>query len=481
MSYTNLQISELAYSRPLVRALGTFFNHLSDDRNYYSRLCQTLVEAYTEAWNVSGVLTNRMSPDTSDLVYQERYRRLTVQLSTTRMGTDNKLRVKLPDGITSAMFVADKVEYPLTFWANGVDFSEELWGDDYWLILNNNPFKSGFEISYTLDADNTVSDQSVDLWLYAPSRPIYPLSDQWGAVFGVQTLTEDQKSYLLQLFKSMATGPSSLRLMIGAGRAFGHPVCENDQEVVKFIITDRRGKAVITDQAVYRYPSEADITVQVEDVLSIGQPISSAVQWYDLSSGEGPDIAGLAVSQTDLGQEYTGNLIFQNAELDLLVTSQADRTKVQVELGGSLEDQQTFWDEVHTRGIAGGRTLANYLDRRPNPVGEPTAADLPTTLNPYDLLVNEALRYHTVLGVLDYSQGLLNEGATFLANWRRLMPSHQNLHIFSVMAGETGSYLGIFSNPSSPPMGMAMVGLVGYYGLGSHGDAGGEPTITQPV
>lgn len=479
MTYTNLEISELAYSRPLTRALGTFFNHLSDDREYFSRLCQVLVESYTEVWSTLGVMSNQASADTADIVYRERFRKVSVYLSEARIGFDLKMRVKLPAGITSAKFVMDKLEHPLVLWVEGIDFSSEQWGDDYWLVFSTNPFLSDFEVNTTLADDNTVANQSVELWLAYPATATYPLAEQWGEVFGLQPTTEDQKACLLQLFKSMATGPSSIRLMIGTGRAYGHPVCEKDQEIVAYVITDRRGKAVITDQSVYRFPLEAEILVEANDVLSLGQPISSAIQWYDLTSGVGPDIDGLAISAAELGSEYQSDLIFPNEDKEMLVTSQADKTKVQVELGGNLEDQQTFWDEVHTRGVAGGRTLANFLDTRPNPVGEPTSSDLPTTMNPYELLVSQALCYHTVLGVLDYSQGLLNSGSLFLARWQKLMPSHQAIHVLSILAGDTGSFMNIFSNPSDPQMGLVMSGDVGYYGIGPYSSAAGEPEILE--
>jgi hypothetical protein len=480
MTYTNLEVSELAFSRPLVRSMGTFFNHLSSDREYYSRFCQAIVEAYTEVWKTLAASKAQASPDTADLIYNDRYKLLRLKASDSRSGTDGKFRFPMPTDIEAVNFLTDKIERPTIFWAQGVDFGIENWGDKPWLVLNYDPFSTaGVEITSTLNESNEVSDRFVSLWMVAPTRKIYPLTEQWGAVFDVAPITEDQRSHLLQLFKTMALGPTFIRLMIGAGRAFGHPVCEVDQEVVTSVISDCRGTAVITDKSVYRFPAAALITTDIGDVLRLGQTISSAILWYDLSSGFAPELAGLAISKTELGSAYMGGLIFPNEERDVLVTSQADKTKIQVPLDGSVEDQQTFWDEVHTRGVAGGNTLANFLDTRPNPIGEPEASNLPATLNPYKLLVSQSLCYHTTLCVLDYSQSLSNEGAQFLANWRRLMPSHQDIHAYSMMVSVTGGRLSTFSNFDSPSMGLVMLGSTGYYGIGTFSSAGGEPVIDQ--
>jgi hypothetical protein len=413
-------------------------------------------------------------------MYNDRYRQLTINESDRRISNDGKFRFPLPADVVSICFIADKIERPAVMWAQGLDFAVEFWGGSPWLAISHDPFLTdGLEISSTLGVDNEIADRSVALWMVAAARNIYPLAEQWGTVFDVSPTTEDQRAHLLQLFKTMALGPTSIRLMIGAGRAFGHPVCEKDEETVVSVITDRRGIAVITDQSVYRFPTAASILVAAGDSLLLGQPISSAVKWYDLATGAYPDVPALAVSKTDLGAAYIGGLIFPNEYRDVLVTSQADRTKIQVELDGTQADQQTFWDEVHTRGVAGGNTLANFLDNRPNPVGEPTASNLPATLNPYQLLLSQALSHHTILCVLDYSQTLANEGSQFLANWHKLMPSHQTIHAYSLLAGTTGSLIDLFSNPSTPGMGMVMPGAIGYYGIGTSGSAGGEPIIDQ--
>jgi hypothetical protein len=70
----------------------------------------------------------------------------------------------------------------------------------------------------------------------------------------------------------------------------------------------------------------------------------------------------------------------------------AGYTKISWDLGGFPFDIVKFWEDVHASGVAANETLAMLLDVRPNPVGQPTAASLPTTINPLQFLTDNILR-----------------------------------------------------------------------------------------
>jgi hypothetical protein len=48
---------------------------------------------------------------------------------------------------------------------------------------------------------------------------------------------------------------------------------------------------------------------------------------------------------------------------------------------------------VHRRGVASGKTLANYLDTRTEKEGQPSAESLPKEINPLKFIVENNLRY----------------------------------------------------------------------------------------
>lgn len=482
MNYSSSEMTDRQYSKPLVAALGTYYSSLAEDKQYYSGLCRSLVAGFAEPWRLLEAVKAAAAPELADTEFQWQRWKLSIIRSSLVHWLDGTWRTKLPEGVTSASFLGSLPSLREALSVRGVGFEIVQQGSDYWLSFESDPFVGGdFEIANVIDDANEVVDERIEVWLAEVGSGIYPLEANWGAVFGIASRTESARSLLLNLLKGFGSGPSSQLLQIGAGRAFGHPVCEVDQEVVELVSRDRRGWFVVTTSSVYRFPEEAEIDVETGDVLRLGQPISTAVRWYDLSRGIVPDLPGLAVGRRDLGSNYSGGLVFPNELKELLVTSQADRTKVSVELGGSETDQTTFWDEVHTRGVAGGVTLANHLDIRPNPVGEPAASNLPPELNPYTFLVSEALRYHTVIVELDYTQRLNYEGAVFLSRWRDAIPSHQTIHSHAHMGVEDSIVSFIEEPDSGLGMGLVMSVEGGYYGLGTSTADGGNPVITEGI
>lgn len=479
-SYRSDEITERDYARPLVPALGTYFASLADDRQYYEALCRALVAGFSEPWRLIAVSERAADPAQADVEFQWKRRLAKLHQSDRVQWFDGTFRFPMPENVTSVKFISSIASLREALFFAGIDFEVVRQGDEFWISFVNDPFlDSRFTVESQLGEDNTIVDSAIRLWFAEAGSAIYSLEQNWAAAFGMTARDEADRSFLQQLFLGLGSGPASSFMQIGTGRAFGHPVCEIDGEVVEDVAHDRRGWLVTTDQSVYRYPEEADISVAIGDTLRLGQAISSAVRWYDLSRGTTPDLPGLAVSQQDLGSSYHGGLVFPNERKELLVTSQADRTKVSVTLGGDETDQTTFWDEVHTRGVAGGRTLANYLDIRPNPVGEPAASNLPTELNPYEFFVSEVLRYHTIIVDLDYRQTLSHQGAVFLSRWRSALPAHQAIHSFSRMTVEDNTVDVILEADTEPMMGLAMSVEGGYYGLGTETSAGGNPVIAQ--
>src|SRR5690606_17803300 len=95
-----------------------------------------------------------------------------------------------------------------------------------------------------------------------------------------------------------------------------------------------------------------------------------------------------------LAAGFVGGLTFENKDVPLVVESDGVYTRLSWELGGWDQDVRRFFDQLHARGLANPPTLAQLLDRRTNPAGEPTAANLPATINPLAFLVANVLRNH---------------------------------------------------------------------------------------
>ncbi len=92
-------------------------------------------------------------------------------------------------------------------------------------------------------------------------------------------------------------------------------------------------------------------------------------------------------------------------------------------LSGRDVDVTKFWNEAHARGVARGETLAMLLDRRPVPVGQPTAGSLPATVNPLRFLLANVLRTRCLIARI--KAGALGAGAlglAYLRTLRRIIP-----------------------------------------------------------
>lgn len=109
-------------------------------------------------------------------------------------------------------------------------------------------------------------------------------------------------------------------------------------------------------------------------------------------------MAGVTLAQQQLVGAYFGDLMFPNREVPLVVTSDAQgRTVARFEVAGYPADVEQYWEDLHASGIQKGRTLAQLLDQRAQQIGEPSAADLPATVNPMVLVMRHLLSYNTVI------------------------------------------------------------------------------------
>jgi len=147
-----------------------------------------------------------------------------------------------------------------------------------------------------------------------------------------------------------------------------------EEETIETITEDDRSLVVITDKNVYKYSLNSVLLVTEGQALQPGDPLVDTLQFFELNRGIVPD------------------------EIDSVVLVEYDAegyAKVSWELGGFILDVEKFFDDTHERGKASGKTLAHYLDQRPDPIGEPMPESLPATINPLEFLISNFYRFHT--------------------------------------------------------------------------------------
>jgi len=281
----------------------------------------------------------------------------------------------------------------------------------------------------------------------------------------------------------------------------GIPVTVDPREVVEEVRYDNHGLFVATDRNVYRFGHQADAIVNVGQELPAGsylirgfdvsefytsntyisatdtQPticcatpakILSTVNDEELITEAGEnialslaeiscrlprrDISALALDSGFLSACFYGDLVFENKEVPLEVDTAHPLgfTYVKFGLGGLPADVERFFDELHARGVQAatqqtdpcvpGRrrgTLAQLLDRRAQPDGQPTAEHLPRTINPLKFLVENVLRNNVfVVRIFVPALGQNQLGLYNIRHLRQLIPPQTAMIVVFELAGD---------------------------------------------
>lgn len=146
---------------------------------------------------------------------------------------------------------------------------------------------------------------------------------------------------------------------------------------------------VVTDIAGYTLPTGDTASVVVGDVLSPGTPLGTAWELTRL----GPRKPALAHMTTPANFHLgvtDGGITWFDTSVALIVDTVDDRTRVRWPLGGTQQDVDDFWDASHAYGTEeGARSLAQGMDTRANPTGDPGPESLPTHVNPLEFVCRE--------------------------------------------------------------------------------------------
>ncbi len=230
---------------------------------------------------------------------------------------------------------------------------------------------------------------------------------------------------------------STLEALLGLNFAQGN-------ETVEVVTEDADGVLVVTDRNVYRYPAGSTAIVEVGDSLAAGDPLVDTALVYQPTTGAVPvALSRLAIGGGLLAPTLTGGLVFPNAEVPITVTTGVSgKTKITFPLGGDATTVAAFFSQVHATGVAAGHTLANYLDQRVLPVTEPTALNLPLTVNPLKLLFENLLGQCAIVVVVKPGFIGLDSRLADARLLRKLLnPHHVILFVFVTDVAEDGAIM----------------------------------------
>lgn len=327
-----------------------------------------------------------------------------------------------PAGLAGVKVITNRLTEPSAVLFYGLDF----WLEDGRLLFRVDPFDDDRFARKGVTDDGVEVDQELDLWLDRPEFERHYVRDHWGYVAGAEAdSSRGYKDLVNGLFDMLVLGSSSGLAVDAVALALGVPLAKGDETVTE-VAADGLHTLVLTDKNAYRLSADSEATVAAGDTLAAGDPLCDAVRLYEFNRSQLPDsLLGLTLGPGFLLGRYIGEVGFPNRDVPLKVETVGEHTKLSCELGGHPADVATFWAELHARGVARGRTLAHALDRRDDPEGEPQVENLPTTINPLDLIADSALRYNAF--VVRAQVGEATEDAAglwLLAAAQRLVPLH---------------------------------------------------------
>jgi hypothetical protein len=332
-------------------------------------------------------------------------------------------RAKLPDGLISVPVITSRVSLDETeILVNGVDYYLK----NGFVYFSNNPFERQFDIEPVSNDLGDVTDRTATLWLYSSKWDHDYLYNNYGyMLFAAQTTSEQYYGLIRTTFDSFTAGTAHTSVANALGYIFSAPVAVSN-EIVEAVLDSDDSQLVVTDKHVYRGELAATALKTAGDLVYKGESLFDTVNFYDLSRGDVPPVAGIALDVGMLPAAYSSSLFFPNRDVPLVVEENVDgKTKVSFEIMGNAQDVSLFFDDMHNRAIAGGlNTLAELLDvRGTSATTQPTAASLPSTINPCELLVKNVLRFNCAFAKITViSNGISRPELINSSMLRKLIP-----------------------------------------------------------
>lgn len=340
-------------------------------------------------------------------------------------------RIAKPVGLVGAKAIFNRLVDPSVELIEGVDYLTT----DTEIVFLADPFKNAQIAKRNIfNSVGEVIDIELVLWIYRGQWDWDYVYEQFGYALRLQLKTsEGYKQFINAIFNAFNTGTAIVHQQLALSAVFGIPLVVEAVETVDVIISDSKHLNVITDQHVYQFPTGTTSIVQPGQILKAGDALTDLIQIYELNRGELIDIPALTLGPGVLACGFYGDITFSNDDVPIVVEQDVDGyTKVSWELGGFPYDVEKFWEDVHTSGIAKNQTAAMLLDVRPYPVGQPTEANLPSTINPLKFLIENLLRNNAAI-VKVKSGSQLGQRLSFfpVEQFRKIQPP-QSLLIFVI-------------------------------------------------
>lgn len=369
-----------------------------------------------------------------------------VRFGDNRRFGDTVLTAQFPvplNGIYDAPMIFDAVSSPKVCLSQDVDYRVDTSRGVLW--LGTNPFADPrWQPVPLYDANGNQIDRQLTLWFWHAGIDQNRLYRRLGYAFGIAPPPTVAGRQLLSTILSALVGGTTQSLLLDfLSLLYDIPVCAADGEVVTAIFTDSRGLVLATDRQVYRAASGSLPVVSVGDVLREGDPLTDGLACTSLTRGVvPPGLTSLALGDGLLPPDFPGGVAWVDQTVPIVAMMEDGKVRISWSLGVGGEVERNFWDEVHQRGIAAGKVLAEYLDMRSAPTTPVSPMNLPATINPLRFLLSNLVRGGVLLIRLQAARiGPQAMSPSFLGWTRKIVPPHTLLLLQAVLTPINDGYL----------------------------------------
>lgn len=331
-----------------------------------------------------------------------------------------------PAELNSAYYAANAITNPTVIFSQGIDFAIDAINQK--IVFSHSLFDNQNITPTPIIENDVVIDYEVTVWIYRAQLDRDWFYEQFGYIIPLNLTSSERYKQAVNAILSSYTSATSYDNVAELLEAIADcPRVIFDNETVEVITTDSVYQLIITDKNVYRYSLTASPIVTVGQVVNEDDQLVDTVTIFEPSGGQSPSLTSITLDNSFLDHSVLGPLTFNNSNTALNVTLNVSGfTKVDWALGGAAGDVTQFFDVLHTKGIAAGKTLAMCLDTRPQPQAtQPTAFNLPATINPMKFLFENVFRANAFIVILKTAGFGPNAlGVTLLPLLRNMIPPH---------------------------------------------------------
>lgn len=336
--------------------------------------------------------------------------------------------------------IYNRIVYPSKTWTSGLEVSIDR--DRGVIEFRDDPFESDYVARRdVIDENGNTVDEEIGLWIYKGEFDLDLVYNHWGFAVGLQLQSSQfYKDIVNALWDMYVIGSNMAGFEQIFSASLGIPLVREAVERVERLVVETDRQLVITDKQVYEFSSNANITVVPGDSLVAGQAMSDDLRIIDLSGNDVDTntIPALTFGDNFLSGGYFAELTFENrtVTLEYLGTDEDNKAVVVFEVGGFPGDVDTFFEQAQTLGKQpDSQTLAELLDLRDHPVGQPLPSNLPSTINPLEFVLDNIMKNHLVL-VKVRTAAILQDapGLAILRYMRNVIPPQMTFIVYVEVA-----------------------------------------------